>query len=135
MDSVLYKLKLLTGDPENIYGLNIYKASAKDTTLISIKTMLDHYPSTNDIYSLVNKLNDYAIKSGALITGNPMYNVSPVEKDTVRLMVALPVNKLLQQTGAIIPVKMVPGNFLATQVSGGEGTVRNALCNDAKFYY
>ncbi len=95
--------------------------------------MLDHYPSTNDIYSLVNKLNDYAIKSGALITGNPMYNVTPVEKDTVRLMVALPVNKSLLQTSSISAVKMVPGNFLATQVSGGEGTVRNALATMQNF--
>ncbi len=133
MDSVLYKLKSLTSDPENVYGLHINKASIKDTTLISSKIMLDHYPSTNDIYSLVNKLNDYAIKSGALITGNPMYNVTPVEKDTVRLMVALPVNKLLQQTSSIIPVKMVPGNFLATQVSGGESTVRKALTTMQNF--
>ncbi len=127
MDSVLYKLKLYTSEPENIYGVHIYKGSIKDTTLISIKTILDHYPSTNEIYSLVNKLNDYAIKSGALITGNPMYNVTTVAKDTVRLMVALPVNKSLPQNNSIMTVKMIPGNFLITQVSGGEGTVRNAL--------
>jgi hypothetical protein len=127
MDSILYKLKTLIADPANIYGLHIYKTFAKDTTLISSKTFLNHYPSTNEIYNCVNKLNDYAIKSGALITGNPMYNVTPGEKDTVRLMVALPVNKLLPQTNSIIPIKMVPGNFLAAKVSGGEGTVRNAL--------
>ena len=133
MDSVLYKLKLYTSEPENIYGLNIYKGSIKDTTLISTKTMLDHYPSTNEIYSLVNKLDDYAIKSGALITGNPMYNVTPVEKDTIRLMVALPVNKSLPKDNSIIPVKMVPGNFLIAQVSGGEGTVRNGLVQMQNF--
>lgn len=133
MDSILYKLKTLASEPENIYGLKIYKASAKDTTLITTKIILDHYPSTNDIYSLVNKLNDYAINSGALITGNPMYNVSPAEEDTVRLMVALPVNKLLLQANSINPVKMVPGNFLTTQVSGGEGTVRNAIATMQNF--
>jgi hypothetical protein len=133
MDSVLNKLKLLAADPENIYGLHINKTSAKDTILISTKIILDHYPSTNDIYSLVNNLNDYAIQSGALITGNPMYNVTPGEKDTARLMVALPLNKLLPQTKAIISVRMVPGNFLSTQVSGGETTVRNALAEMQNF--
>jgi hypothetical protein len=127
MDNVLYKLKSLTSDPANIYGLHINKGSVKNTTLISTKTMLDHYPSTNEIYNLVNKLNDYAMNSGALITGNPMYNVTNLEKDTVRLMVALPINKSLPQTSSVIPIKMVPGNFLTTHVSGGEGTVRNAL--------
>jgi hypothetical protein len=127
MDSILYKLKSLTSDPANIYGLHINKGSVKNTTLISTKVMLDHYPSTNEIYSLVNKLNDYAVRSGALITDNPMYNATTLEKDTIRLMVALPVNKSLPQNKSIIPVKMVPGNFLITQVSGGEGTVRNAL--------
>lgn len=133
MDSVLYKLKLYTSEPENIYGVHIYKGSIKDTTLISTKTILDHYPSTNEIYSLLNTLNNYAIKSGALITGNPMYNVTVVEKDTVRLMVALPVNKSLPQNNSIITVKMVPGNFLITQVSGGESTVRNGLATMQNF--
>jgi hypothetical protein len=133
MDSVLSKLRLLASDPENIYGLHIDKASVKDTVLISTKTILDHYPATNEIYNLVNKLNDYAIQSGALITGNPMYNITPGEKDTVRLMVALPVNKLLPQHNSIIPVRMVPGNFLSTQVSGGEATVRNALAEMQNF--
>jgi hypothetical protein len=133
MDSILYRLKTLIADPANIYGLHIYKTFAKDTTLISTKTFLDHYPSTNDIYNRVNKLDDYAIKSGALITGNPMYNVTLDENDTVRLMVALPVNKLLPQTNSIIPVKMVPGNFLAAQVSGGEGSVKNALASMRDF--
>src|SRR5436305_1870149 len=79
------------------------------------------------VYRYVNTMNDYAMKSGALITDNPMYNVTTLEKDTVRLMVALPVNKSLQQNNFISPIKMVPGNFLITQVSGGEGTVKNAL--------
>jgi hypothetical protein len=133
MDSVLSKLKILSADPENIYGLHIDKASVKDTVLISTKTILDHYPSTSEIYNLVNKLNDYAIQSGALITGNPMYNITPGEKETVRLMVALPVNKLLPQNNSVIPVRMVPGNFLSTQVSGGEATVRNALAEMQNF--
>src|SRR5206468_2086028 len=67
------------------------------------------------------------------ITGNPMYNVTALEKDTVRLMVALPVNKFLPQTNSVIPVKMVQGNFLATQVTGGEYTVRNALATIQNF--
>lgn len=133
MDSVLSKLKSLTNDPANIYGIHITKASTKDTILISTKTMFNHYPSTNEIYSLVNKLNDYAVKSDALVTGNPMYNVTPDEKDSVRLMTALPVNKLLRQTNSIMQMRMIPGNFLITQVSGGEATVREALAQMQNF--
>lgn len=134
MDNALQQLKLFASKNENIYGFSVHEASTKDTLLISARTILTHYPSTNEIYNLVDKLKNYAAQSNAEITGYPMYNITKNEGDTMRLMVAIPINKQLKQSGSISPVRMVPGRFLIAQVTGGEETVKNAL-NQMHLYF
>lgn len=126
MDNALQQMNLFTSKRENIYGLNIRESSIQDTLLISTKTNLSHYPSTSDIYNLVNTLQAYASKLNTRITGYPMYNVNN-EGAVKRLMVALPVEKELPQQGAISSVRMIPGKFIITEVKGGEGAVQNGL--------
>lgn len=127
MDEILSELKAFASKEENIYGFKIQEASIKDTFLISAKTQLTYYPQTDDLYNLIDKLKNYVQQSNAQVTGYPMYNVSKINRDTLRLMVAIPVNKMLQETNAIAPVHMVPGKFLTGEVTGGNKTVTNAL--------
>jgi hypothetical protein len=134
MDSMLHQLKLFVSKDENIYGFTAHEASTKDTILISTKINLTHYPSTKDIYDLIDKVKNYAAKSSAQITNYPMYNVTKIEGDTIRLMVAIPVNKAVKQAGSISPVRMVPGRFLVAQVTGGNATVQNAF-NQMQLYF
>jgi hypothetical protein len=134
MDDVLQQLKLFASKTENIYGFGVHETSTKDTILITAKTNLTQYPSTNDIYNLVDKLENYAVRSDAQITGYPMYNVTKTEGDTMRLMVAIPVNKELEQSASVSTVRMVPGRFLVAQITGGEETVKNAL-NQMHLYF
>lgn len=134
MDRILSQLKSFVSKYDNIYGLSIHESSINDTILISTKTILTHYPTTNDIYALIDKLKKYAVQSKAQITGYPMYNVTKIEGDTVRLMTAIPINKELKQVDSIWPVRMVPGRFLTGQVTGGNATVKNAL-NQMQLYF
>lgn len=127
MDNMLEQLKLFASKEENIYGFQINESTTKDSLLISTKAKLTHYPETNDIYKLVNQLKNYAAKSGAQITNYPMYNITKINNDTLRLMVALPVNKKIKQTDSISIIKMVQGRFLTGEVRGGNETIKNAL--------
>jgi hypothetical protein len=133
MDSALRRMKLFTSKSENIYGVHIYESSIQDTLLITTKTNLSHYPSTNDIYKLVNTLQTYASKLNTRITGYPMYNVAN-EGIIKRLMVAIPIEKDVPQHDSISTVRMVPGKFIITEVKGGEATVQNGLAQLKNFF-
>jgi hypothetical protein len=128
MKRLMHYLKTFTEKDINIYGLDVHESSIKDTLLISTQTDVWHYPSTQDIYALIDKLKSFAAKSNLQVTGYPMYNVTAISDDTMRLMTALPVNKeVREQAGSVSPVRMVPGRFLITQVTGGTETVKNAF--------
>jgi hypothetical protein len=134
MDNLLNRVRLFVAKEENIYGFSVHESSTKDTILISTKTELTHYPLTKDIYNLIDKLEKYAANSHATITGFPMYNITKMNEDSLRLMTALPINKELPMHDSISPVRMVPGRFLTAQVTGGDSTVKNTF-SQMQFYY
>jgi hypothetical protein len=125
-DQKLQDLKSFVENPVNIYGLNIQQEKVKDSSLISIRTTLNSYPSTEDIYKLADQLNEYIQESGAQQTDHPMLHVLQVN-DRYEMMVAIPVNKNLPAKGNIQPKRMVLGNILVAEVRGGNETVKKGL--------
>ncbi len=112
---------------QNIYGLKIIKSSTTDTLLIATKIILEKYPSTTDIYAAAALLTTYAEKNSSPITGHLMLNVTPLGNNKYEMMVALPTNVELQNEGNIFFRRMVPGNFLTTEVTGGDSTIAHAM--------
>jgi len=126
LTSILNRLKTFVENEENIYGIKISKGKVRDTFLISKKKMFAQEPSMNDVYDMINDLNKYAYKNNCRPTDAPMLNILH-DSDKYRLMVALPINKEIKTTPSISFIKMTNGNFMVTQVRGGQGTVENAL--------
>ncbi len=126
MTSVLKGIKIFLAKDENVYGLTITQTSTNDTLLVSTKKITTNYPSTNDIYSSLTKLEEYARQNDASQTGFPMFNVTELGKNEYALMTALPINKLLKESGDITYKRMIPGRFLTTTVTGGNATVSHA---------
>ncbi len=131
---VLNRVKEFLSKNENIYGITISQTSTADTFLVSTDKIINAYPSTNEIYSLVNKLQAYAASSNAAQTGNPMMNITQLTAQQYKLMVAIPTDKLLRENGDITYKRMVPGRFLTTTVTGGTGAVNNAY-NQLQQYF
>ena len=75
---------------------------------------------------MIAKLQAYVKENGALQTGYPMLNVSHPDDKQYAVMIALPVNKILAEKGDIVYKRMIPGGFLTTTVTGGNGAVTNA---------
>lgn len=93
---------------ENLYGIKIMLANVVDTALVSTWEVRADYPSTADVYRLLDKLETYIDKNGAAKTGNPMLNIS-IDHDSTLVRVAIPVNRRLRDSGKISYKWMLPG--------------------------
>lgn len=126
MHTILDRLQSYLSDFKNVYGFSYHEASIKDTLLIITKSFSPDYPTTGFVYSLVNKLRDFNNKQGPSVTGIPMLNITKRTPSGYGVMVALPVNRPVQQKDSVSMIKMVPGKFIITDVTGGLKTVEQA---------
>lgn len=124
---ILSGLKAFLETPVNVYGYNIQQTSTTDTLLIAARGSSTAHPGLQEVYKLVNQLKDYINTNGAEQTGYPMLNVSQTGASQFQFQVAVPVNKTLPNSGNIFSRRMVPGNFLMLEASGGLKTVEHAM--------
>jgi hypothetical protein len=127
MAGMLSRFQTFADKPENVYGIAIHVSSTKDTLLVATKTVLPFYPVTADIYKLVNALKKYSTEQQAQQTGSPIYNITPLDSSAFQLMVALPVNKRMEDDGPFFKRHIPLAKFLVIQVKGGEATVQHAF--------
>lgn len=126
MDGVLNNLRLFLAEKGNIYGIQIERTSLKDTLFISTKSMLKKYPTTDDIYNLIKKIQLFAANKSIKQTGNPIFNITETDSKQFQLMAAIPTNKSLPDVDGFTFKKMIKGSFMVTEVVGGEHTVAKA---------
>lgn len=129
MDVVLQRLQQFYNKPENIYGLTVEKAFVADSILITTGTFSNGYPDTKFIYSLINKLRNYAATKTAKTAGYPMLNIETADSITYNVRVALPLNKVIPGNGNDIGEKRMlgMGNILVAEVKGGVVIATEAL--------
>jgi hypothetical protein len=133
MNEVLRSMKNFLEKNENIYGLTIQKISTKDTFLVATKSMYRQYPQTSEIYKQIGNLQQYINLQNAVQTGHPMMNVTQLGNSAYELMVAIPTNRELPESKDFFFRRMVPGNFMSTDVKGGDSTIKKAI-NALKLY-
>lgn len=126
MGDILGNLKAFLEKKENAYGFNIFQQQVVDTLLISTKYISDTFPSTVEIYSLINDLQKYISKEGAEGTNPPMLNIIN-ESKSYRTMIAIPVNKIIPEKDNYVIKRMVPGKILMAEIKGGNYTAMQAL--------
>ncbi len=124
---IMEVMKEFMETPKNLYGIEVQQTTVTDTILMTIKTEINHYPQTEDVYKLVEKLRDYIKRSHAQETNEPMLNILEIDSARYQYMVAIPVNKALPGKGEIKMKRMIPGNILVTEIRGGEETIADAF--------
>lgn len=126
---LLDSFKTFVQSPKNIYGFDIKYTTLTDTTLVSIKTSLLHYPSTTEIYSLVEQLRTYINQQKAEEHNYPMLNVTQSQDGSYSVMVGIPTNVPLKGTGTILPKRMmmIKNKTLLTEVTGDTSLINKAL--------
>ena len=126
MGELVKALQTYLEKKENVYGMSISQEKVVDTILISTKYISNTYPTTREIYSLINDLRKYISEAGAEETNPPMLNIAN-DNNSYRTMVAIPINKIIPEKGNYVFKRMIPGKILVAQVKGGEHTAMEAL--------
>ena len=112
----------------NLYDLDIRREIVDDSTMISTFDSTIGYPSTEKIYSLIDKLRAYIGSQQAMVTDSPMLNVFSKDNSIFFTRVAFPTNKTLPSKGDIVFRKMLyGGNILTTVVKGPPDKAESAI--------
>ena len=125
-DAILNALKIHLENDEKVYGINIQHRMVVDTLLISTKKIFAAYPTAEQVYELVNDLKKYIVVNGALQTNPPMLNVVR-DNNLFKTMVAIPINKTVQNSERFIIKKMVAGKILISEIKGGSGNAEAGI--------
>ncbi|HVV05159.1 MAG TPA: hypothetical protein VHC96_13100 [Puia sp.] len=124
MNAILSKLRPFVQNEKNVYGMTVGWGGTPDTFLVATKSVYRNYPSTLDIYRQLEKLKRYLAREGAVISGYPMDNITPLGDSGYRLMTAIPTKRPLPGEGDIYFSRLVPAKFLIAEVKGGDYSVR-----------
>jgi len=129
MDGILGQASAFLGKKENLYGVRIGEGSTRDTLLIAVRTEKMGLPTNEDIYVQIGRLMRYITETHTQQAGYPMVNFSAIEDrpGAYRLMVAIPVAGRMESRGDLVFMRLVPGKYLTTEVTGGPGSVAAAL--------
>lgn len=127
MDNILDTLRSFLSEKNNLYNIIIERTKVTDTILVTTRVILDHYPTTSEIYREVSKLRQYIDSRDAQETNYPMLHILKSDSNRFETMVAIPVNKKIPDQGDIVYKRMVAGNILVARVSGGRHTIENAF--------
>jgi hypothetical protein len=119
-------------DLKNVYGIDIKRTKVTDTRLVTLKQVFPAYPSVNEVYSMITNAKGFATKNGARQTNFAMLNIS--ERDSAyHTMIAIPVDRNLDNSGEFLFKMMIPGNILVSEVKGGRYTIEQAFRNMQQF--
>ena len=127
MTAIFNNLQSYLGNEKNIYSIPIKHSMVTDTLLVSKKITTTHYPTTPEVYSLIDEIKQFISRQAAKETNYPMLHVLKIGDNQFETMVAIPVNKRLNNNGNFIFKRMVPGNILVAEVKGGNQSIQDAF--------
>jgi hypothetical protein len=127
MTEVLQQLRSYLENTACVYHYNITHTTLTDTTILSTKTLSNAYPSTAQVYALVQSLKQYINEQGAHATNYPMLNVRKTDSGFL-VMVGIPTDRKLPAKGGFYPKRFIPyeNRILTTQVIGGTSSILEA---------
>ncbi len=114
-------------DKKNIYGVDITDGRIPDSLFISTRKTFDHHPMEAEVYQLIDQLNVYANTKNAKQVNQPMMHLERIDSNHFEIMVALPIDKVIDNAGSFSFKQMVKGNTLIAEVLGGRATINNGL--------
>ena len=128
MQNVLNSMVTFAGKTENVYGFPIERTTFTDTILFATRFFTETYPSVETIYGHINELKNRIKAAGAMEKDFPMLNVNQKDSTGYESMIAICVNKQIQNDKNFFFSRMVPmkDRFLKTTATGGNLTIQKA---------
>lgn len=114
-------------DEKNIYGFDIRLENVQIEYLVSTSRTLSHPPSTDEVYQLVQAIQDHLAKKQTEAIESPMLNITSSSPDTFRVQVGIPIaSKLPDEPPFYTKWMLKGGHILTTEVTGGPGRIQEA---------
>jgi hypothetical protein len=110
----------------NVYGYTIERNRVSLLNWMSAKHLFTQYPSTTEMYSVIEGLEKYIQSQNGAILGAPIVHIRTLDTNQFELMTALPVTQAVTPNNQYSIKQMVPGFMLTGQVKGGTYTVTEA---------
>jgi hypothetical protein len=129
LNVVMHNMTSFLNDKKKIYSANIVRAQLKDEPLLSKRIIIDHYPTAEDGYKLIGEVKKNAVLQGDSAIGPAMKYSSAIDSNNFELMVAVPTTRLLKSNNGFIAKGLVGGNLIATEIRGGEWTIKQGWNN------
>ena len=133
MASIMERLLTFIVKSNNVYSLNIERHIVKDTILATSSMTSTRYPTTPEVYQLINSVKSFVKKQDAEQVNPPMLNISGSPEGRFRTRVALPINKYIKADQGVLINRMVAGNILVAEIKGGPNTILRGF-NQIKIY-
>jgi hypothetical protein len=125
---ILTALQKHISNVKHIYGVDIKKEKVKIEYLVSTKKSFGRYPTTEDIYEMINQIKKNIIREQAKEEDYPMLNIKASDSTHFEAQVAIPVNKKLPDTDIFSTKRMLKnGNILVAEISGGKNKTDSAM--------
>lgn len=114
---------------QNVYGFNIEKTKVQLLNWMSAKKIFTQEPSTTEVYTVIEGLNNYILSQSGQVIGEPIMHIRMLDNNQFELMTALPVTQPVKPSEQYSIKQMVPGFMLIGQVKGGPSTVKAAAAS------
>lgn len=135
MTVILSSFKSFCENKDKTYAFHIYHSTIKDTFYISEKKITAGFPSTSDIYKSIGNLRTYISNQKAETSDFPILNITKKDSVHYEMMVAIPINKILDGNKNIAFKRMIvyKDKILTAEVKGGPEQI-NAAYNELNTY-
>jgi hypothetical protein len=112
---------------ELVYGIKIEMSRVKDSTMISTRKFMNHYPAVSEIYAMLDGVRSHIQANGGEESNAPMLNVFKEDKNLYQVMVAIPTKTAVPASETYLIKKMLAnGYILVSEVWGGKYTIHQA---------
>jgi len=127
-NELLAAIQTHTSSIKELYGFEFVNEKVQMQHLLSTSKTFSHYPTTQEIYLLIDYIRSYINKTDGKEEFFPMLNIETSDSASYHVRVGIPVNKKLEETKDIAAKQMVKnGNILTVEVTGDLKTIDNAM--------
>lgn len=125
-EGFLNNLNSFFGETKNIYGIEIIKGRVEHMNWVSAMQDFDHFPTTSEVYTVIDTLEKFLATKQAAILGQPILHIRTLDEKTYQMMTAVPVEKPIEPTDLFKNKTMTQGFLMKANVTGGWSRVVEA---------
>lgn len=128
LEVILASIAKYVSSVEHIYGLDIKEERVKIEFMTSTKKTFSYYPTTENVYEMIDQIKAHISKSHVNEEDYPMLHINVLDSNRYEAQVAIPINKQLPDSGIFSSKRMLKkGNILAAEITGGMHTINHAM--------